>query len=90
MAKLKLCRSTSLAKVTIMTVQISAVPKISYCYNFAFLLQAKKMADKIGAVRYMECSARQCRGLKEVLEEAVRAAVQPPPKTRMKKILGIF
>ncbi|CAI9726337.1 ras-related C3 botulinum toxin substrate 2-like [Octopus vulgaris] len=41
--------------------------------------QGIKMANKVRAVKYMECSALTQRGLKQVFEEAVRAVLQPQP-----------
>ncbi|CAE1282838.1 RAC1 [Acanthosepion pharaonis] len=41
--------------------------------------QGMKMANKVRAVKYMECSALTQRGLKQVFEEAVRAVLQPQP-----------
>ena len=47
------------------------------------------MASEIGAVKYMECSARTQEGLKDVFDEAMLAALQPPEekKHRMCKLL---
>lgn len=41
--------------------------------------QGKKMAAKIKAVKYVECSAKQTDGVKEVFEEAVKAVLNPRP-----------
>ena len=51
----------------------------------AFLLQKVEKAKSWGADRYMECSARRCQGLREVLEAAAGAALRyksPPPHLR--------
>lgn len=42
--------------------------------------EAKKMAKKIGAIKYIECSALKQRGYMEVLDEAVRAAIAKSTK----------
>uniref|UniRef100_A0A6B2LX83 Uncharacterized protein n=1 Tax=Arcella intermedia TaxID=1963864 RepID=A0A6B2LX83_9EUKA len=40
--------------------------------------QGVEMAEKVGAVRYMECSALTQRGLREVFGEAARAGWVAP------------
>ena len=40
------------------------------------------MASEIGAVKYMECSARTQEGLKDVFDEAMLAALQPPEEKK--------
>ena len=47
-----------------------------------------ELAKKLGAAKYMECSALTQKGLFEVFEEAVKATLLPPVKT--KKKLCIF
>ena len=51
----------------------------------AFLLQCLETAKSWGADHYMECSARRCQGLREVLEELARTALRHkslPPLVR--------
>ncbi|MBZ3876263.1 Ras-related C3 botulinum toxin substrate 1 [Sciurus carolinensis] len=50
--------------------------------------QGLAMAKEIGAVKYLEYSALTQRGLKTVLDEAIRAVLSPPPvKKRKRKCL---
>ncbi|KAJ3378072.1 GTP-binding protein Rho1, partial [Lobulomyces angularis] len=47
--------------------------------------QGKAVADRIGAYRYLECSARTREGVKEVFEHATRAALAVRPTKNKKK-----
>nr|XP_027206155.1 ras-related protein Rac1-like [Dermatophagoides pteronyssinus] len=47
--------------------------------------QGQKMASKIKAIKYLECSALTQRGLKQIFEEAVRCIVIPNEKQNFKK-----
>lgn len=40
--------------------------------------QGQEMRKKIGAVKYLECSALTQRNLKSVFDEAIRAVLSPP------------
>lgn len=45
------------------------------------------MAKDLGAVKYVECSALTQYKLKDVFDEAIVAALEPPPKKRTKCII---
>jgi len=47
--------------------------------------QAQRMAKEIGAVNFLECSALTQEGLKQVFDEAIRAAMSKPNKPKGKK-----
>jgi len=52
--------------------------------------QGQKLANKIRAVKYLECSALTQRGLKQVFDEAVRAVLRPQPiRKRQRKCMLI-
>lgn len=48
------------------------------------------MAKRIGAVKYLECSALTKMGVKTVFEEAARAALAPSPEKKRKRKCLIF
>lgn len=52
--------------------------------------QGQKLANKIRAVKYLECSALTQRGLKQVFDEAVRAVLRPQPVRRRQRKCVIF
>jgi small GTP-binding protein len=50
--------------------------------------QGVKMAEQIGAVKYLECSALTQKGLKNIFDEAIRAVLYPAPTKKGKKRRG--
>ena len=48
-------------------------------------LQGLKLQKEIGAVEYCECSARTQQGVKDVFDEAILAALEPPTSPRRLK-----
>ncbi|OXA60545.1 Ras-related C3 botulinum toxin substrate 1 [Folsomia candida] len=44
--------------------------------------QGQRLANKIRAVKYLECSALTQRGLRQVFDEAVRSVLRPEPQRR--------
>lgn len=50
----------------------------------------QKLANKIRAVKYMECSALTQRGLKQVFDEAVRAVLRPEPVKRRQRKCSVL
>ena len=49
-------------------------------------IEGLQMQREIGAVKYMECSALTQKGLKAVFDEAILAALSPPPEYTCKVI----
>jgi len=47
--------------------------------------QGLAMANHIGAMKYLECSALTTKNMKTVFEESVRAAIAPPPRRLRKR-----
>ncbi|KAL6602101.1 cell division control protein 42 [Neocallimastix californiae] len=49
--------------------------------------QGEKLAKEMNAVKYVECSARNSEGLKNVFDEAIIAALEPPTTKKQRKCL---
>ena len=52
--------------------------------------EGRQMAERIGAVAYMECSAKTKEGVREVFETATRAALRSKKKPKWKKKCAIL
>lgn len=48
---------------------------------------AEKLANEMGAVMYLECSALTQKGVKNVFDEAINAALEPPKKKAKKCLI---
>ena len=46
---------------------------------------AEKLSRELRAVKYVECSALTQKGLKNVFDEAILAALEPPEQTKKRK-----
>ncbi|KAJ2848216.1 GTPase Cdc42 [Coemansia brasiliensis] len=49
--------------------------------------QGAQLASEFDAIKYVECSALTQKGLKNVFDEAIVAALEPPPAKKSKKCL---
>ena len=47
--------------------------------------QGEELARELRAVKYVECSARNQKSLKNVFDEAILAALEPPEVSKMGK-----
>ena len=55
-----------------------------------FVFQGKNMADELGAVGYLECSARTGDGIQGVFDQAIRAVLAPRRPNKRRTICKIL
>ena len=48
-------------------------------------MQGKSMAKRIGALKYLECSAMAQEGVKDVFDEAIRVVLKPRNRKKRRK-----
>ena len=53
--------------------------------NIVLQEMGEKLAKELRAVKFVECSALTQKGLKNVFDEAILAALEPPEPTKKRK-----
>lgn len=62
--------------------------KLDLLSNFPTAIRTKQgmdLAKKLGAIKFLECSALTQSGLKSVFDEAIKIGINPPPIMPRKK-----
>ena len=54
-------------------------------YQIVSFMQGKSMAKRIGALKYLECSAMAQEGVKDVFDEAIRVVLKPRNRKKRRK-----
>ena len=54
-------------------------------YQIVNHMQGKSMAKRIGALKYLECSAMAQEGVKDVFDEAIRVVLKPRNRKKRRK-----
>ena len=54
-------------------------------YQIVSYMQGKSMAKRIGALKYLECSAMAQEGVKDVFDEAIRVVLKPRNRKKRRK-----
>lgn len=69
------------------TKRLFYITLINQSINRLKLAKGEKLAKDLGAVKYVECSALTQKGLKNVFDEAIIAALEPPQTKKTRKCL---
>lgn len=75
------CRAGTFNSISLITQPISSGEKAPKLIHFIFQ-QGEEIRKKIGAYKYLECSARTNEGVREVFEAATRAALLKVGKSK--------
>lgn len=64
--------------------EVGRITNLVLLYNYSFIIhQGLEMAKSINAIRYLECSAKENRGVKECFQETAKVALSGKKKKKV-------